>query len=101
MKIVRSSVSAPRTIEAEPAKEVVRPLDEQDSIQPLHSGDRIEYGVTHELSVDGDKAWVRYGVTSTLSEGESVEAANRRVTEFVNAVVMQSATEVAQQIMRG
>lgn len=67
----------------------------------LQNGDRIEYSVTHELDVDGDKAWVRYGVSTSLGSDESVADANHRVVSFVNGTVLQAATQVASQIMKG
>jgi hypothetical protein len=65
----------------------------------LSDGDRIEYGVTHELTVDGEKAWVRFGVNASVASAETAEEATARVTKFVNAMVVQQATEVASQIM--
>jgi hypothetical protein len=67
----------------------------------LSEGDRVEYAVTHEIEVDGEKAWVKFGVNASVLDQESAEAASARVVRFVNAAVMQSATEVANQIMRG
>jgi hypothetical protein len=93
-------VTAPKVIEAEPAPPERKAI-EADKHPVLDAGDRIEYGVTHEIDVDGEKAWVRYGVNASVVEGESAEAATRRLVDFVNAAVLQSATEVAQQILRG
>ena len=80
---------------------VARQRAAEGPVSALRPGDRIEYGVTHELTVDEGQAWVRYGISSTLSEGESADEANARVVGFVNAVVMAAATEVAQQLMDG
>jgi hypothetical protein len=68
--------------------------------QVLTNGDRVEYAVTHEINVDGDKAWVKYGVNVGVMDGESPEQTNDRVVDFVNGVVLNAATEVANQIMR-
>lgn len=74
----------------------------QDGKDALAAGDRIEYAVTHELNVDGsEKAWVKYGVNSTVSEGETAEQATERLVRFVNTAVIQAATSVADQVMRG
>lgn len=82
--------------------EEVTPADAEEFASdhpPLAVGDRIEFGVTHELDVDGDKSWVRYGVTSQVHEGEDAFEATRRVVSFVNAAVLSAATEVAKQVM--
>jgi hypothetical protein len=100
LKIARSAVSTPKVIEAAEPPPKPKAI-EADKHPVLAPGDRVEYGVTHEIDVDGEKAWVRYGVNSSVAEGESADQATARLVGFVNAVVMQSATEVAQQIMRG
>jgi hypothetical protein len=51
--------------------------------------------------VDGEKAWVKYGVNASVNDGESAEAATQRLVSFVNQAVLDSATEVANQIMKG
>ena len=101
LKIARSSITAPTVIEAQPpAKEVsISAPIVQSAV--LTAGDRIEYGVTHEITVDGEKAWVKYGVNSSIGEGETAEQATERLVGFVNAVVVQSATQVATQIAGG
>lgn len=66
---------------------------------PLQTGDKIEFSVTHEIDADGDKAWVRYGVTSTVLEHETPVDASVRVVEFVKQTVIDAANQVARQIM--
>lgn len=62
-------------------------------------GDRIEFGVTHEVEIDGDKCWVKYGVSSQVYEGESAGTATGRVVTFVNQAVLAAASEVAKTVM--
>lgn len=97
LKIARSHVTAPKVVEAQP-KAIEGPAEAHPV---LVAGDRIEYSVTHEIDVDGDKAWVRYGVNASVADDEDASSATKRLVSFVNGVVVQSATEVANQIMRG
>lgn len=63
------------------------PVKRQPAVknEPLASGDTIEYGLTVEVSAGpGQKAWVRFGVTSAIREGEATDAAQLRITEYVN-----------------
>jgi hypothetical protein len=103
LKIARSAVTNPKVIEAPKEESPVKTSGQlvADVNAELHVGDRIEYAVTHEIDVDGEKAWVRYGVNSSLIDGESAASATVRVVKFVNTVVLRSATEVAQQILKG
>jgi hypothetical protein len=64
---------------------------------PLLVGDRIEYAVTHEINVDGEKAWVKYGVNAAVQGSETTQ----NVVEFVNQKVIEAATVVANQILKG
>lgn len=71
----------PDTTESKPA------VKRQPSVQnePLAPGDTIEYGLTVEVSAGpGQKAWVRFGVTSAVREGETTDRAQMRVSDYVN-----------------
>ena len=101
MRIARTSGTAPKVV-PKPQTGDVRLADAEayaNDHPPLAVGDQIEFGVTHELDVDGDKSWVKYGVTSQVHEGEDAFEATKRVVSFVNAAVLSAATEVANQIM--
>lgn len=53
--------------------------------EALHPEDTIEYGLTVEVSLErGRKAWVKFGTTSSVRDGETTEAARARITEYVN-----------------
>jgi hypothetical protein len=97
MATTRPAIKAPELSPADKA-EVEAAVEVADHA-PLRVGDRIEFAVTHELDVDGDKSWVRYGVTSQVYEGESAGTATGRVVSFVNQAVLAAATEVAKQVM--
>jgi hypothetical protein len=88
-------VTPPKPVPAEATVATIAP-----SMGALSVGDRIEYAVTHEINADGEKAWIKYGVNTALMAGENPDDATSRVTQFVNTVVMQAATEVAKQIMQ-
>jgi hypothetical protein len=53
--------------------------------EPLDTGDSIEYSLTEEVALGGGrKAWVKFGLTSTVRNGESTADAVGRVSMFVN-----------------
>jgi hypothetical protein len=57
------------------------PQVQHDALSPE---DTIEYSLTLEVSRDkGHKAWVKFGTTSAVRDGETTESARARVTEFV------------------
>jgi len=55
--------------------------DRPEAVEP---GDFIEYGITLEIQPQpGQKAWIKFGTTSQVREGESTGDAVRRVAQFV------------------
>jgi hypothetical protein len=60
---------------------VAPPQVQSDALAPE---DSIEYSLTLEVSRDkGHKAWIKFGTTSAVRDGETTEQARKRVTEFV------------------
>lgn len=54
--------------------------------EALQPGDRVEYSLTEEVSLGrGCKAWVKFGVSSTVRDGETTEDAIDRIAAFVNS----------------
>lgn len=64
----------------------------------LQQGDRIEFSVTHQIRVDGDDSWVKYGVSKTLSEGETAHAVAKALVDHVNTTVMAAVHTTAKAI---
>lgn len=64
----------------------------------LVAGDTIEYGVSHEIKVDGDGSWVSLKVTTVVREGEDADEAYHRVehylTEKMRAAVAQTVRNI-------
>lgn len=57
-----------------------------DTVEPLRAGDSIEYSITMEVSPQrGQKAWLKFGTTSSVRDGESTEQARKRITDYVEA----------------
>lgn len=102
LRITSSAITKPRPAEAE-SRSTPSPQPQATAQQDgaLRNGDRIEYAVTHELDVDGEKAWVKYGVNASIGANESADEATDRVVTFVNGTVIEAATRVANQILRG
>ena len=101
MRIAKTSGTSPKVVT--PPKAEVEHLDNIRAAiidnPPLRAGDRIDFAVTHELDVDGEKSWVKYGVSSQVGDGENAIEATTRIVNFVNGAVLSAATEVANQIM--
>lgn len=52
--------------------------------EPLRAGDTIEYSITMEVSPSrGSKAWLKFGTTSSVRDGETTEQARTRITNYV------------------
>ena len=56
----------------------------QEHEQGLGPGDKIAYTVTHELKINGESSWVKYGATVSVREGESSQDAHNRVQTQVD-----------------
>lgn len=55
----------------------------------MSAGDTIEIGVTHEVVINGDKAWIKLGINSQVLANESDDAAISRVADLVNTKVIE------------
>lgn len=63
---------------------------------PLAAGDTIDYGLTVEVSAGpGQKAWVKFGTTSSVREGETTQQARSRVTDYVNQEIDRRIEELS------
>ena len=69
------------------------------SSEMLRSGDKITVAITHEISINRDKAWVRYEATSTVDEDEHAEDAKQRVIEHCTGSVVDAAQAAAQKVL--
>lgn len=62
--------------------------------QPLDEGDRIEYGLTFEIEVEGRSAWPKFGAATRQRPGESTAAALRRLQTFVEDTLNDKIEEI-------
>lgn len=65
------------------SKVVVKRVEIDDPFG-LSPGDKIEYGVTHELKINGDSSWVSYKISASVREEESSQDAHERVQKQVD-----------------
>lgn len=49
----------------------------------LQAGDRVEIGVTHEVKIDGNSAWIKVGINAAVQEGEDADTAVTRASKIV------------------
>lgn len=66
----------------------------------LVEGDSVTAGMTHEISVNRDKSWIKYEVTSKVRPGESTDDARTRVIDHVSESVMQAVDTAIAAIRR-
>lgn len=59
-----------------------------------------EIGVTHEIMIDGEKSWVRYGVTYSVEPGENEETARERASQHVNDGVLDVVRETVETVRK-
>ena len=57
-----------------------------------------EVSVTHEIVIDGEKSWIKYGVSYSVEPGEGVETARERATYEVNTGIMRSIRETVETV---
>lgn len=61
------------------------PVVQSEALGPK---DTIEYGLTVEVPLEGNrKAWIKFGTTSSIRDGETTEGARERVTSYVNTEI--------------
>ncbi len=60
-------------------------MSEETALSP---GDRVEVSVTHEVRIDSDTSWIKYGVSTKVRENETDEQASARAIELVNQQVI-------------
>lgn len=66
----------------------------------LHPGDSVEFSVTHQIRINGDDSWIKYGVQTKVQDDETSEEAAQRVLNHVDAFVIQACEQVAQTVER-
>ena len=70
--------------ERKPIKKRASPPKARARPEHVQAGDFIEYGITLEIQPQpGQKAWIKFGTTSQVREGETTQQAVDRVAKFV------------------
>lgn len=64
----------------------------------LYNGDQITVGVTHEISINRDRSWVRYEAVTKIRPGEDAEHARTRAIGHVNVSVMEAVRETVETV---
>lgn len=50
----------------------------------------VEVGITHEIKIGREKAWIKVGVTLDLDPGEEVVSGIERATDVVNESIFKT-----------
>ena len=70
-----------------------------DSYQ-LFQGDQIIVGVTHEITINRDRSWVKYEAKTRVRPGETAEDARTRAIGHVNVSVMEAVHQTVETVRK-
>jgi hypothetical protein len=59
-----------------------------------------EVSVTHEIVIDGEKSWIKYGISYSPDHGEDPETARERASEHVNDGVLAVVRETVETVRK-
>lgn len=57
-----------------------------------------EIAVTHEIVIDGEKSWIKYGVSYSVEPGEDPSAARYAASGHVNEGVLSTVRETVETV---
>lgn len=66
----------------------------------LAPGDRVTIGGTHEVLIDGERAWIKVEINSAVQDGESSKDALARVGVIIENNIVAEIERQAEVIMR-
>lgn len=75
-----------------------QPVKRGTEAYELNFGDQITVGVTHEISINRDKSWVRYEAVTKVRPGETAEDARTRAIGHVNVSVMEAVKQTVETV---
>jgi len=64
----------------------------------LTPGDSIEIGVTHEVLIGREKAWIKFGISTKVMPDEDADAAITRASSIVNNNIMSIIEDAVQTV---
>ena len=64
----------------------------------VKEGDTVLCGVTHEILINGDKAWIKFEASTTVGADESAKQAKDRIVGYVSDAVIDAAKVAAQAV---
>ncbi len=60
----------------------------------------IDIGVSHEIKIDDEASWIRFGARADVAEGEDLDDAVSQLSELVNTKVID-VVQKAVETVRG
>mgnify|MGYP003494609348 CR=1 FL=1 len=66
---------------------------------PLHTGDVIKMGVTHQVTINGDNSWIRLDIESQVQHNESSDDAYARVDKELQAKIISAMESTAKTVI--
>lgn len=78
--------------------EGVQDAPEDDDFQLLDPGDSVMTTCTHEVTVDGEKSWIKHGAITKVRPGETAAEASARLSRFVTKGALKEVQYNVEQI---
>lgn len=73
--------------------------DYQDDLLDLLSpGDTVMTTVTHEVTIDGEKSWIKHGATTTVRLDETADQARERLSKYVTIGALKEVGANVEQV---
>lgn len=57
---------------------------QEEEISLLDEGDMVMTTVTHEVTIDGEKSWIKHGASTKVRSGETAAQARDRLSRYVS-----------------
>ena len=66
----------------------------------LNEGDIVEFGVSHELKINGDASWVSFKAATKVRPGEHADEASARVNAYVQRSMSKAVEATVSEVER-
>lgn len=64
----------------------------------LREGDRLTIGVTYQVEIDSENAWIKYEGSTEIGAEETDEQAHNRLKKFVNDKAMDTIYQAVETV---
>lgn len=71
---------------------------QDDLLDLLSPGDTVMTTVTHEVTIDGEKSWIKHGATTTVRVSETADQARERLSAYVTMGALKEVGANVEQV---